>query len=366
MLALLALVAALPAHPQEAGAPARAVPAWGRRIEWPAEGAPPPREHASFVLDAARGRAVVLAGSGYSPYGTPLADAWAFDLEEERWTPLETAGDALVPGGSQRVAEVADGAFPNGAFLHGGYGAGFAPLGDLWHLALADDAVVVARVAQQEPPPARMLHAFACDPAGERLVVFGGASRTALFEDTWLGTGTAEGVRWRELELEDGPGPRFGFAFAHDVAAGRLLVCGGQVPPDDGSSGLAFARDLWALDFTAEAPAWTLLAEYAEDELPGRRNPAFALDPRTGDLLVWGGTGDGATALPDLFVVRTRDEGAPVERVPEADDVPTRASCFGGVDPERGRALLGFGNTSRGAFHDLVEVLLRAPAAEDR
>ena len=351
------LLAGLILAPQEPAAPD-----WGRRLEW--ETGPEAREHAALILDAERDRAVMLAGSGYAPYGSPLGDAWAFDLETERWTGLELGGDELVPGGSRRVASV-----EGGAFLHGGYGANFAFVGELWQLTLDDAEVVVTRIAQENPPSARMLHAFACDPAGERFVVFGGGGDNDLLDDTWIGERTDEGVRWRQLpesETGAGPGLRFGFSFAHDVQGGRLLICGGQVPPDEGQTAMAVAQDLWALDFTADEPTWTQLAEYDDDTFHGRRNPAFAFDEQSGDLFVWGGTGDGASALPDLYVVRTRVDGAPVERVAQPDGIPTRASGFGVVDPARGRALLGFGNTASGAYDDLVEVRLRGAPERSR
>ena len=344
------------------------VNAWGERVEWPVELGPPAREHAAFVVDAERDRAILLAGSGYAPYGTPLGDAWSFDLEAGTWAELAWAGDELTPGGARRAAVVRRDAGSFGAFLHGGYGEGLVEIDGLWWVEPGEGEVRVRAIEQVNPPPARLLHAFACDPAGEQLVVFGGVGGDDGLDDTWIGRRAGEEIHWRELETADGPGPRFGFAFAYDAQLERLLVCGGQVPPGEGETDMIVAHDLWALDFPIppdrEAPAWTLLATYSPDELPGRRNPAFTFDNETGDLLVWGGTGDGVTAIPDLYVVRTRAEGAPVARIPQPEGVTARASCFGVVDPFRRRALLGFGNTGAGPLLDLVEVLLRDPSGD--
>ncbi|MFT7662714.1 MAG: hypothetical protein ACI87A_000933 [Planctomycetota bacterium] len=330
-------------------------PDWGRRIQWPAEGAPEAREHAAFVVDSKFDRAVMLAGSGYAPYGSALDDAWAFDLQTHMWTELELAGDPLAAGGSQRIA-----AIDGGAYLYGGYGEGQQELGDLMQLDFELSRVVVRKVEQVNPPPPRLLHAFACDTSGETFVVFGGAGQSGMLEDTWIGNRTDAGVRWEPLESEVHPSARFGFSFAYDATLNRLIVCGGQVMPENEEQmTMEVVRDLWALDFTAEEPTWTRLAEYTSEEFHGRRNPAFALDQRSGDLLIWGGTGDGSSALPDLYTVRTRVEGAPVERLAQPDSIPTRASSFGVVDEARGRALFGFGNTGSGAFDDLVEIRLR-------
>ncbi len=333
---------------------------WARRIEWPEGEGPNAREHAALVLDAARERLVLFFGSGYVPYGTPLGDVWSFDLATDTWTELGLAGDAIVAAGARRAAPTA-----RGVVLHGGYGAGLTPLAGLFRLELEDDHVWVEELEQHDPPPARALHGFAHDAERARFIVYGGATDEQVFGDTWIGEHSAAGVRWEELDAPDGPGPRFGFAFAHDAARERLLVCGGQLPPESADARVNTARDLWALDLRADAPTWALIAEYEEQDFPGRRNPAFAFDEASGDLLVWGGTGDGASALEDLFVVHTRQPDAPVQRVPQAATLPTRASGFGVVDPRARRAYLGFGNTASGRYTDLVEVRLGA-AGEKR
>jgi len=353
MFPLSLIIMCLTCLPQDAAAPQ-----WGQLLQWSLDGAPQAREHAAFVPDPLRARAVMLAGSGYRPYGAPLGDAWAFDFGSQDWTELKLVGDEIIPGGSRRVSPI-DG----GAFLHGGYAEGFESVGELWRLQFESRQVVVELIPQENPPPARLLHAFACDPAGERFVVFGGGGDDQALADTWIGQRTEAGVRWEQLNTTQDPGSRFGFSFAHDIQNGLLLVCGGQIPPEDEEqTAMVVARDLWALDFTAEAPQWTRLAEYSSDAFPGRRNPAFTFDDDGGDLFVWGGTGDGASALPDLYVVRTREPGAPVERITQPDTVATRASGFGVIDRTHNRALLGFGNTSAGPFDDLVEVHLRKPA----
>lgn len=329
-------------------------PQWGRRIEWAKEGAPLAREHAALIVDPVHSRAVMIGGSGYQPYGKPLADAWAFDWADEAWSPLKLSGDEFTAGGSRRAASV-----ENGAFLHGGYGRGFAPVGVMWQASFEQDEVVLTRVDQENAPPARLLHAFTCDPSGEYFVVYGGGGEQGVLDDTWIGRRTDFGVEWELLETENSPGGRYGFSFALDAKNGRLLVCGGEIPPPEGEEAMTTARDLWSLDFTAEKPSWTLLAEYDAEIFPGRRNPAWAFDEKSGDLFVWGGTGDGSNALPGLYVLSTRAKGAPVTRLSQPASIPTRCSGFGVIDSAGGRALLGFGNTAQGRYSDLVEIKLR-------
>jgi len=61
-------------------------------------------------------------------------------------------------------------------------------------------------------------------------VIFGGGSTAGVLDDTWIGTKSKKGVRWRKLDLDLNPGPRYGFSFAHDEKNGLLIVCGGQIP----------------------------------------------------------------------------------------------------------------------------------------
>ena len=325
---------------------------WGRRIEWEAEAGPEAREHASFMLDPSRDRAVMLLGSGYQPYLDPLGDAWAYDLKSDSWSELELEGDPITPGGSRRTARV-----NSGAFIHGGYGKDMSASRDLWKLEFESTRIKVRRVEQDNAPEPRSLHAFAADTKGERFVIFGGGTTAGVLGDTWIGTKSDTGVSWRKLDLDVSPSPRYGFAFAHDEKRGLLIVCGGQNPSRDGAE--AFALDSWALDFGATNPKWSLLARYEAREFPGRRNPAFTFDQRSGNLFVWGGAGADDSLVPDLFIVQTREDGAPVLRVSQSALIPTRASSFGVVDPKRSRVLMGFGNIEAGPFLDLVEVELR-------
>jgi len=367
LAALLALHA--PIGLQDAPGPAAdtGVVSFGGHLTWAVGEGPAGREHGAFFVDPARPRAVLLAGSGYEPYGSPLGDAWTFDLATSTWSELKLMGAALTPGGGRRTAVVrGSGRKPASVYLHGGYAEGMQEIDTLWRAELRDDAVVLTELEQVNAPVARLLHGFAASPSGDTLVLFGGIGGDDGLADTWIGRVAGDRVTWRELVLETNPGKRFGFSFAFDEARGRFLVCSGQVPPkEDEEPRMIVAEDLWSLDFTAEAPKWTCLATYSSAEFHGRRNPAFTFDEASGDLFVWGGTGDGATALTDLYVVHTRDEGAPVKRLAQPEGVPTRASGFGVVDAARGRALLGFGNDASGPKLDLIEIRLRGGAGQE-
>ena len=155
---------------------------------------------------------------------------------------MELEGDPITPGGSRRAARV-----KGGAFIHGGYGKEVSASRDLWELRFEDTRIKVTLVGQENAPEPRLLHGFAVDTKGERFVIFGGESTTAVLGDTWIGTKTEKGVSWRKLDLDFNPGPRYGFSFAYDEKNGLLIVCGGQIPSGDGSRVDEFALDTWTL-----------------------------------------------------------------------------------------------------------------------
>ncbi len=315
-------------------------------VEWEAGDGPIGREHAAVLVDPARDRAVFYAGSGYQPQLAPLSDAWAVSLSDGAWTPLETRGDAPAGGGSKRAAAAGGGGF----LLWGGYGAGFEVNNDLVRARLVDDALVFETIEQRNAPPARALHGFVYDAARDRYLLFGGVSQRAMYDDVWsmrLEDGVA---MWEQLDVERGPGERYGFAYAVDGAGDRLVVFSGAIP----AQGLVCARDAWALDLSADPPAWERLTD--EDATPvGRRNPQWAFDPSSRRLYVTGGTPDGRSAVQDLVALDLSGETAGWSDC-DAGDVEIRASGMGFYDAKRGRLVFGMGNNASGAYLDLYAV----------
>ena len=91
-------------------------------------GPPEPRHFSSWVLDEAGGRGLLFGGQGTATYG----DLWALDLKEERWTRLAPQGTG--PGPLHSHDAVYD---PAGRrmLVFGGFKAG-ADTAELWELKL--------------------------------------------------------------------------------------------------------------------------------------------------------------------------------------------------------------------------------------
>lgn len=312
---------------------------------------PLPREHASVIVDAAGGRILVYAGSGYSPQFAPLADAWAFDPAARSWTELGTSGDAPAGGGSRRVAQAPGG---DEAWTFGGYTGPGPVVNELHRLAWTEDALDFEAVAQVGAPPARSLHAFAYDDVAGRFAVFGGVSAFGVLGDLWTmevdGEPGGDGAAvWTEVEVApgDGPTPRYGFFTGQDHATGRLFVWSGA----QGTAVVDPADDTWVLHLREDPPRWEQAHPGGGDAPPGRRNGCAVFDPKAPALFVHGGTADGATSQEGLFVFDARPDRAAWSAL-EIGGLDVRSSGFGVWDPATDRGWCGFGNSKAKIYTD--------------
>lgn len=320
---------------------------WLPRAQWGAAD-PQAREHAALMVDAEHNQLLMLGGSGYQPYGTPLGDAWRFDLVTSTWRPATVDGDVPAPAGSRRVAPMPDG---RSALLFGGYGASNAANNELFRVTFREDGATVRRLEQRTPPSARSLHAFAYDPVSRRFAVFGGAGRLGPLGDTWIMTLDGDVASWTELATEDAPSPRYGFFSGFDAERGRLVVFSGA----QGFNPLDPAADTWALDLRSDPPAWRRLASGDEPgSPPGRRNGVSVWDPTGPRLFVFGGTADARTSEPGLWAFDATPGAERWARVEREMAPPVRSSAFGVFDAARNRVVFGFGNTTSAVYRDLA------------
>jgi len=319
--------------------------AWQPTLGWVTEG-PEAREHGSMVVDPEARAAYLFGGSGYSPYLEGLADGWRFDLDAGTWSALVPQGSVPAPGGSRRVAVVAE---SKQAYLHGGYADGGQPnLGDLYRLDYGTGELVFSEITQVGAPSARALHAFVYDPVIGRFFMFGGTG-SGISDETWVMELDGDTALWTRLELAVRPTPRYGFFYGFDVQAGRLLVFSGA----QGYNPINPAGDTWALDVRSDPPAWILLADGASGP-SGRRNGCMIFDAGGSRLWVFGGTADAMTTESGLFAFDARPgEGAWIQLELEGEPA-LRSSGFGVYDPVLDRTYFGFGNTTAATYRDFT------------
>jgi Galactose oxidase, central domain/Bacterial Ig domain len=319
--------------------------AWLGTVSW-VSGGPEAREHGALVVDASGKRAILIGGSGYAPQGTPLGDTWQYDLENETWKAITPSGDVPPPAGSRRVAQVSG---QSEAYLFGGYGSGFASFDDFYRLEFSSGGAAFTKLSQSNPPPARSLHGFAFDRETQRFFTFDGVGNAGnILDDLWVGTLAADTVTWTEVAAAPAPSPRYGFFYGVDDTAGRLILFSGATST---ALPLAPARDTWALDLRSDPPTWTLLLE-GNDVPPGRRNGCFVMDPLGPRLFVFGGTGDGATSEPGLWAFDARPGQEKWTALAITGEPVIRSSGMAVYDPNADRLLFGFGNDAA-VYRDL-------------
>ncbi|MBX3186969.1 MAG: hypothetical protein KF819_08140 [Labilithrix sp.] len=319
---------------------------WRKRVTWDA-GGPQTREHGAFFVDAEAKAVFMLQGSGYSPQFKPIDDSWRLDLSTGAWTPWTPTGDAPPGGGSRRVAPIPG---TKKAYAYGGY-TGFEATskseGDLYRVDLGDAEKTFTRLTSAGAGPPRQLHAIAYDAKGDQLVVFGGFTDVPTddaLDDTWLVKVEGDTATWRKVEGK-APSPRYGSFTAFDTESRRFVVWSGAQFPVDAADPVNAAQDAWALDLEADPPAWTKLAPTGEAP-PGRRNGCAMHDPIGRRLFVFGGTSNGRTTEPGLFVLALEPGREAWTKLSLAGEPPLRSSGFTFATPE-GDVACAFGNGAK-------------------
>lgn len=316
---------------------------------------PEAREHPALILDSARNRLIVIGGSGYRPYGTPLGDAWAIDLDSGVWTELSVSG-TLPALGSMRVARDGE----TTALLFGGYGEAGSTSEQLTRVDFSGAGLSVSEVEQTGylSSAARALHAFFYDPMTETYWTFGGLVGSAPRGDVRrmvMVDGTAD---WMFEETNEGPSGRYGFFWGFDEERGRLWVFSGA----QGTATVDPARDLWMLDVRTTPATWTAVLE-GDDLPPGRRNGVYAWDPRGPRLWIFGGTPDAMSSTPGVFALDLgpTDLGRmpTTHQLESVGEPPLRSSGVGIFDPVGSRILLGFGNSESDVYADVQSLATR-------
>ena len=203
--------------------------------------APPARAFHAMDYDSWRGKTVMFGGQGASDL---LDDAWEWDGNRERWTPVP-----LPPGGVINTGPRAN-----------------------W-------------------PPARLGHAMAYDSTHHRTVLFGGAGDGGvLLNDTWL----RDGAAWIQgPAAPSGLTARQGHAMIYDNQLQAVVLVGGS----DGQP----ENDMWEWD----GNSWTELlpssATPSSSQPSQRAGHAMAYDPDCGRILLFGGFDINGQPLNDTW-----------------------------------------------------------------
>lgn len=180
-------------------------------------------------------------------------------------------------------------------------------------------------------------HSAVCDAARGRLLVFGGWDGRSYRSD--VRTLPLEGEpRWSTLLTTGaGPSPRSNAYMIHDLLRDRLIVFGG-------TTASASFNDVWALSLDA-MPAWTEISLWNPPTGSWSGNSAI-FDPIRDRMIVYSGFGDGSgvwalpLSNPDKWVEIAPPDPRPAPRDGASavyDPVLDRMILFGGMNLQTGQ-----------------------------
>ncbi len=233
--------------------PARGGPTWSLVApEGPSPADVSPRGAACVAYDEARDEVVVFGGGateGLGEHTRALGDTWVWtnprDPGGARW---EDRTDPDGPSARQGAACAWDG---EGVVLFGGVLPPARLFAETWRWDGARWSLLAPAGAV---PSSRHEHAMAWEPAGRRVILFGGSDTREHLEETWEWR-RPEGApahRWVRYPVGAGtsPGPRAGVglvAIPPGSAPGTPLEAGGVVLAGGRVSRKGYFGDLWVL-----------------------------------------------------------------------------------------------------------------------
>jgi galactose oxidase-like protein/Kelch motif protein len=193
----------------------------------------------------------------------------------------------------------------------------------------------------QVRPGKRSQSAYAGDPAGGRLVVFGGDTgpivdqipQPVFVDETWV-LDLVQG--WHPV-TGGGPSARARAAGVLDPS-GRVLVFGGRWRATGTGGDYTLYRDLWAFDLASES--WSLVDDGSSGP-SGREIPVAAFDPTDQALYVYGGDTDpSALGIAPSAEVWRYQAGAWTQLSPGGDAPAPRHFMASTYDSSRHRLII--------------------------
>lgn len=290
---------------------------------------PAAREDHTWTVDSSGTTAFLFGGrNGAEIYG----DLWAFDLADETWSVVDTAG-----GPAPRFGHEATWVEGVGLVIFAGQ-AGATFFNDLWTFE-PERRAWRQLPAGGDVPVARYGTCASIGPDGRLWISHGFTSDGTRFADT-KAYDFADGSWTDETPAGDLPVSRC----LHGcwwTADGRLTLFGGQ------TTGVTALDDRWLLE---PGEGWTQVNAAS----PGPRN-LYARARLDGSTLLFGGQGLDGSRLGDAWLLP--DAGADATRLDAGDAAPSgRSGAEMVIDAERGRLLLFGGLGTDGGLDDVWQL----------
>ena len=333
--------------------------------------APIARISHSAALDATNDRLIVFGGRSA---GGALNDVWVLTNATgvsgtAAWTPLTPTGG---PPTARYYALAAYDPASNRLAIYGGVNQSNQILSDYWILTNANGqggTPVWSQVTPTGLPGTRTQSAGAADPAGNRLLVFGGVGCSSVsctpYNDAYVATNASGATATPSFTRLQGTGTnplgRYNTAMAYDAASNRVLVFGGQPSTSLSADPSARANDAWALsnaNGVGAAAAWSLIS--ATTAVPAARESHTAIyDASNSRLVIFGGAGTDNTTRSDTWTLSSpATSGTWTPYAQSSSPRPTaRASHSAVYSPQQGRMVVFGGNLGASQYVNEVWVL---------
>src|SRR5262245_38113277 len=153
---------------------------------------------------------------------------------------------------------------------------------DTWSLDLSGAPTWHRMLPSSTLPTARMEHVMVLDPTRNRMIVFGGKSTNAYFNDLWALDLTGTGA-WSPLAADGTPPAPMETRGIYDPLRDRVIFFGGYRPSSP-------INELWQLTLSG-TPTWSMLAANNAPP-PARVAHTMIYDPMGDRVIVFGGKGN--------------------------------------------------------------------------
>ncbi|HEU4715952.1 MAG TPA: hypothetical protein VFS14_03930, partial [Candidatus Saccharimonadales bacterium] len=213
------------------------------------------RDAPAYAYNSARGELLLI--NGYSAMdddttianGEHISEVWAYNRTSQTWRSAAKGpvGITQSEGGLAVYDSVND-----RVIYFGGLRGATQVSNDVWELKA--DAYGMYKATKLSPsgtlPSQRWLMAGCYDAANHRMVIWGGQSDTAILGDVWALDLTLGAEAWTQLSpTGTAPTPAWQSAYAYDSVNKRLYVHGGQ-------TGASYTSQLFYLNLSTTNGAW--------------------------------------------------------------------------------------------------------------
>lgn len=232
----------------------------------------PPRGGHAMVYDSANEKGILFGGTSAAIQA--LDDTWAYDYSINAWIALNPAG---TPSARSAHAMAYD-SMNQKTVLFGGMNAEtwiYDYLSNSWN-----------QVFPETQPPSKDSHAMVYDAVSQKVILFGGFTEGKAGDDFWAYDYLTN--TWTELNPTLKPLARYGHTMVYDSTNQKVILFGGN-------SRTGYKDDTWAYDYPTNT--WTEMNSASHPV--GRKWATMSYDSVNQKIILFGGGSGGESSCSD-------------------------------------------------------------------